>query len=61
MYPKTLEDWKKQCIKYNINSSIMYRNDAAKYNLPLMPQELYKNFTTLYNEFIVISPNNIRR
>ncbi len=39
------------CDKYNINSKESYEKKANKYNLPLMPEELYKDFTSYYNEF----------
>lgn len=54
MYPKTLEDWKKQCIKYNITEHKKYKAQYNKLRLPEFPEELYKfkNFYSVFcNEF----------
>jgi hypothetical protein len=39
-------EWKQICITNKINST-NYNKKASKYNLPLMPNEVYKNFTNL--------------
>jgi superfamily II DNA or RNA helicase len=49
-YPKTKEEFCKKCCELNITTVEMYNDLSDKENLPLMPNELYKNFTTLYNE-----------
>ncbi len=51
IYPNNKNVLLTLCDKYNINSKELYEKKANKYNLPLMPEELYKDFTSYYNEF----------
>ena len=50
IYPKTLEEWKKQCIKRNITKHQKYKSQWSKYKLPEFPEELYgfKNFYSVF-------------
>ncbi len=51
IYPENKNILLVLCNKYNINTKELYEQKANKYNLPLMPEELYKDFTSYYNEF----------
>jgi len=48
-YPKTKNEWKILCFKNDINSK-NYKLNAEQYNLPLMPDELYTDFSNLSKE-----------
>ena len=50
-YPSTKEIWKKFCIEYNLKDIKIYDVQYEKYNLPSMPEELYKDFKSFYEEF----------
>jgi hypothetical protein len=45
VYPKSNEELTYKCIQYEIDNFNEYLLNAHKYNLPLMPEELYKNYT----------------
>jgi hypothetical protein len=49
IFPSNKNEWKNICVKYKLNSENYFEN-AKKYNLPLMPCELYKDFTNISNE-----------
>lgn len=49
-YPKNKEAFIAKCKEYNLTDVETYNDFAEEVDLPLMPEELYKNFTTLYNE-----------
>ena len=49
-YPKNKEDLIKICVNNKINTEKEYYEKSVKYDLPVMPEQLYINFTTLYNE-----------
>ena len=51
LYPETFDELKKICKEKKINDEIIYYEKCKKYKLPEMPEELYINFTTLYNMF----------
>lgn len=57
-YPKSKEEWVKKCKEFNIQDSETYIDFAEEIDLPLMPEELYIDFTTIYNE---LSKKNNRR
>ena len=46
MFPPTKELWVIECKKYNIRTSNEYIRKAFKYNLPLMPKEVYSDYTS---------------
>jgi superfamily II DNA or RNA helicase len=48
-YPQNKDEWKNTCIKYNIKSN-NYSLNTTNHNLPLMPEEIYSDFTNLSNE-----------
>ena len=54
-YPATKEIWKKLCNEYNLKDIKIYDVQCEKYNLPSMPEELYKDFKSFYEEFTKIS------
>jgi superfamily II DNA or RNA helicase len=49
-YPRSKEEFIKICRKAKIKDLKGYYQFAEELNLPSMPEELYVNFTTLYNE-----------
>lgn len=57
-YPKSKEEWIKKCKELNIQDSETYNEFAEEMDLPLMPEEMYVEFTTIYNE---LSKKNNRR
>lgn len=50
-YPDTKIIWKNVCIENNFKDKNIYDVNCVKYNLPLMPEELYKDFKSFYHEF----------
>ncbi len=50
IYP-LFENWKNKCKKYKLTNEDDYYLNYEKYNLPSMPFELYKNFSSFYKEF----------
>jgi hypothetical protein len=50
-YPASKEFWKKLCTEYNLKDIKIYDVQCEKYNLPSMPEELYKDFKSFYEEF----------
>jgi hypothetical protein len=50
-YPASKEIWRKKCIEYNLKDKDAYDEKCEKHNLPLMPEELYKDFKSFYEEF----------
>jgi hypothetical protein len=50
-YPKTLDELKNICKKYDLNNIDKYNKKILKYNLPDMPEEIYKNFSSFYDMF----------
>ena len=48
-FPETLDELKKILKIKKITNKKIYEEKAEKYELPLMPEELYKNFTSIYN------------
>jgi superfamily II DNA or RNA helicase len=50
-YPVSKEIWKKLCTEYNLKDIKIYDVQCEKYNLPSMPEELYKDFKSFYEEF----------
>ena len=51
-YPNDKISWKNQCIELRIRTKDRYYNLAVQHNLPLMPEELYDNFSNVQNELI---------
>ena len=49
-FPNNKNLWLEKCRKYNLNSSETYLKNYFKYNLPCMPEEIYKNFGNLNDE-----------
>ena len=49
-YPKNKEELIKKCRILGIRTDADYLYLAEEYSLPLMPQDLYINFTNIYNE-----------
>jgi superfamily II DNA or RNA helicase len=50
-YPNTKIIWKNLCIENNFKDKNIYDVNCVKYNLPSMPEELYKDFKSFYHEF----------
>jgi superfamily II DNA or RNA helicase len=50
IYPKNKLEWKLVCDNYNIHKESKYQRKWNKYNLPSMPEELYKEFGMINNE-----------
>ena len=50
-YPSSLDGLKKICRDKKIDTEKKYLDNCDKYDLPVMPEEIYKNFTTFYNFF----------
>jgi superfamily II DNA or RNA helicase len=50
-YPALKQIWRNKCIEYNLKDKDVYDENCKKYNLPLMPEELYKDFKSFYEEF----------
>jgi len=50
-YPASKQIWRKKCIEYNLKDKDSYDENCEKHNLPLMPEELYKDFKSFYEEF----------
>ena len=46
MFPRTKELWVIECKKYKIRTSNEYIRKAFIYNLPLMPKEIYSDYTS---------------
>lgn len=46
IFPKTMTELKQKINLHKIRTSTEYDRKAPKYNLPLMPKELYNDFTT---------------
>jgi hypothetical protein len=59
-YPETFDELKKICKENKIKNEDEYLKKCKKYKLPEMPEELYINFTTLYN-MLNNETNNKRR
>jgi hypothetical protein len=59
----TLDKWKIEVKKLNIQTVTGYGESCNELNnnLPLYPNEIYKDFTSLYNEFKVIYPSYTNR
>ena len=57
IFPKNKEEWLLCCKKYKIISEEKYMKRYIKYNLPSMPEELYKEFGIIDNELkeVIIS------
>jgi superfamily II DNA or RNA helicase len=51
IYPLFKNNWIDKCIKYNVTNINDYNLNYHKYNLPSMPEELYKEFKSFYEEF----------
>jgi len=51
VYPLCKHQWITECIKYNLTDDNSYNLHYEKYNLPSMPDELYKDFKSFYEEF----------
>jgi superfamily II DNA or RNA helicase len=51
IYPTIKKFWKKKCIEYNLKDKDIYDINCKKYNLPLMPEELYNDFKSFHDEF----------
>ncbi len=49
IYPETFDELKKICKEKKIKIEDEYLKMCKKYKLPEMPEELYINFTTIYN------------
>ena len=49
-YPKNKEELIKKCRILGIKEDADYCDLAEEYSLPTMPQDLYTNFTNIYNE-----------
>jgi superfamily II DNA or RNA helicase len=50
-FPKDKTTWLEKCRKYKIDDIKMYPSQCYKYNLPDMPEEIYKDFSNYENEF----------
>lgn len=51
IYPIFKNIWINKCIEYNLTNTDDYNLNCDKYNLPTMPEELYKDFKSFYEEF----------
>jgi hypothetical protein len=51
-FPKTLDELKRECKKYDLDNIDVYMAKCKKYALPEMPEEIYniKNINTLFKE-----------
>ena len=50
-FPKDKTNWLEKCRKYKIDNINIYPSQCYKYNLPDMPEEIYKDFSNYENEF----------
>ena len=50
IFPENKKEWLKYCKEYKIISEKKYMKKYMKYNLPSMPEELYKEFGIIDNE-----------